>query len=52
MFQEQKLRVCQECVAVFVVSLQWEHVEKKTKVTETHSPAATTNTPQTRDTPR
>ncbi|XP_059403767.1 limbin-like [Carassius carassius] len=36
-FQEQQLRVCQECVAVFVASLQWEHAEKKTKVTETHT---------------
>uniref|UniRef100_A0A9J8CPY5 Limbin n=1 Tax=Cyprinus carpio carpio TaxID=630221 RepID=A0A9J8CPY5_CYPCA len=36
-FQEQQLRVCQECVAVFVASLQWEHAEKKTKATETHT---------------
>ncbi|KAI2656643.1 Limbin [Labeo rohita] len=36
-FQEQQLRVCQERVAVFVASLQWEHAEKKTKVMETHT---------------
>ncbi|XP_043087270.1 limbin isoform X2 [Puntigrus tetrazona] len=36
-FQEQQLRECQECVAVFVASLQWEHAEKKTKVKETHT---------------
>ncbi|XP_016108799.1 uncharacterized protein [Sinocyclocheilus grahami] len=35
--REQQLRVCQECVAVFVASLHWEHAEKKTKVTETHT---------------
>ncbi|XP_067255165.1 limbin isoform X2 [Chanodichthys erythropterus] len=36
-FQEEQLRVCQERVAVFVASLQWEHAEKKAKVTETHT---------------
>ncbi|KAL1262203.1 hypothetical protein QQF64_007468, partial [Cirrhinus molitorella] len=36
-FQEQQLCVCQERVAEFVASLQWEHAEKKTKVTETHT---------------
>ncbi|XP_077091623.1 limbin-like isoform X2 [Siphateles boraxobius] len=36
-FQEQQLSVCQECVAVFVASLQWEQAEKKTRVTETHT---------------
>ncbi|XP_048044948.1 limbin isoform X2 [Megalobrama amblycephala] len=36
-FQEEQLRVCQERVAVFVASLQWEHAEKKAKVTETHA---------------
>ncbi|XP_067314263.1 limbin isoform X2 [Pseudorasbora parva] len=35
-FQEEQLRACQECVAVFVASLQWERAEKKTKVMETH----------------
>lgn len=37
MFQEEQLHVCQERVAVFVALLQWEHAEKKTKVTETHA---------------
>ncbi|XP_051715860.1 uncharacterized protein LOC127494192 isoform X2 [Ctenopharyngodon idella] len=36
-FQEEQLHVCQERVAVFVALLQWEHAEKKTKVTETHA---------------
>ncbi|XP_039510937.1 uncharacterized protein LOC120465318 isoform X2 [Pimephales promelas] len=43
-FQEQQLSVCQECVAVFVASLQWEQAEKKTRVTETHTALLTLQT--------
>ncbi|XP_052010344.1 limbin [Xyrauchen texanus] len=35
--QEQQLRVCEERVAAFLASLQWEHAEKMIKVTETHT---------------
>ncbi|XP_051514392.1 limbin isoform X2 [Myxocyprinus asiaticus] len=35
--QEQQLRACEERVAAFLASLQWEQAEKIIKVTETHT---------------